>query len=140
VPPPAHCVAFFPAGAGPRFAANFDMRLAAGARPMSGGEPAFALWVRHRDAGAANPLAALVALADALPPAAMVAFARPAPISTMTWALDLLSAPDDGAGAWRLLRSASEHAADGYSVQAMMLWDERGRPLCLGRQTVALFA
>ena len=42
--------------------------------------------------------------------------------------------------AWYLLRSASVHAADGYSVQTMQIWDERGRMLLRGRQCVAVFA
>jgi acyl-CoA thioesterase len=58
----------------------------------------------------------------------------------MTWTLDVLGDAGGGAGAWRLLRSTSEHAADGYSAQTMELWDEGGRILCVGRQTVALFA
>lgn len=68
----------------------------------------------------------------------MVAFPSPAPISTVTWSLDLLQ--PIAAGGWRLLASQSEQAADGYSLQAMSLWSAEGRRLAVGRQTVAIFA
>ena len=81
---------------------------------------------------------ALLAVADALPPAAFTAYTRPAPISTITWSLDLLGPLQPTQ--WYLLRSASVHAADGYSVQSMQVWDECGRLLLRGRQCVAVFA
>ncbi|HRP12621.1 MAG TPA: thioesterase family protein, partial [Terricaulis sp.] len=81
---------------------------------------------------------ALLAMADCPPPAAMVHFPNPAPISTITWSIDLLGAPLSAEG-WRLLRSSSDHARDGYSMQNMMMWDEAGAPLAIGRQAVAIF-
>ncbi|MFC3076611.1 acyl-CoA thioesterase [Phenylobacterium terrae] len=135
---PEDCPPFFEAPRG-GFFQNFEMRLAAGARPMSpGAEPAFTVWVRHLDHAGVDPVVSLLALADSLPPAAMVAFPAPAPISTVTWSLDILQPVQ--AGEWRLLSSASEQAADGYSLQAMSLWSREGRRLAAGRQTVAIFA
>ena len=43
-------------------------------------------------------------------------------------------------GDWFLLRSTSEHAHDGYSAQAMQVWDENGGLVMLGRQSVTVFA
>lgn len=137
-PGPQDCAPFFD---GPRggFFQNFEMRLAAGARPLTpGAEPGFTVWVRHLDDAGVDPVVSLLALADSLPPAAMVAFPSPAPISTVTWSLDLLQ--PIAAGGWRLLASQSEQAADGYSLQAMSLWSAEGRRLAVGRQTVAIFA
>ena len=79
-----------------------------------------------------------LALGDALPPAAMTSFPEWAPISTMTWSIDLIDLPADLDG-WHLLRSTSEHARDGYSTQNMDLWDASGRHLAAGRQLIALF-
>lgn len=141
VPPPDDCAPFIPPGmqqAAPRFMANFAMRLAAGARPLTGAaDPEAALWLRHHEAKGAHAETALVALADAPSPAAMIQFPEPGPISTMTWTIDLVGAADPGA--WALARSRSEFARDGYSAQAMALWDEAGALLAVGRQTVALF-
>jgi acyl-CoA thioesterase len=119
---------------------NFETRLAAGGRIMeqSAPRPEFGVWTRFLDVGAADPITALLALADCLPPAAMVHFPQPGPISTMTWTVDV-TAPPTNVDAWHLLWASSEHAAQGYSMQAMTLWDEAGRPLAVGRQAVAIF-
>jgi hypothetical protein len=38
-----------------------------------------------------------------------------------------------------LLWASSEQAGEGYSMQAMTLWDDAGKPLAVGRQVVAIF-
>ncbi len=138
---PEQCAPFFPpAMAKTGFFQNFEMKLAAGLRPMSGGgAPEFTVWVRHRDDDGVDPVIALLALADSLPPAAMIQFPAPAPISTMTWMIDLFQPVARGDNGWYLLRSRSEQAADGYSFQAMDVWDDSGRRVAVGRQVVALF-
>ena len=126
------------AGAVPAFLANFELRPAAGALPVSGADnPEIVAWIRHLDAADIDPVVALVALADALPPAAFTAYQRPAPVSSINWSFDLLGAPP--AGQWFLLRSASQYAGDGYSSQQMQVWDIDGRLLMRGRQCVAVF-
>lgn len=138
VPGPDDCEPFRMGDAGPGFFQNFEMRLAAGARPFSqDGPPQFMAWVRHLDDEGVHPEVSLLALADSLPPAALVVFPRRGPISTMTWGIDFCE-PITG-GDWFLLRSASEQAADGYSQQAMDVWSREGVRVATGRQTVALF-
>lgn len=139
VPAPLDCEPFFPEGhTPPGFFPNFEMRLAAGARPLSGADkPEFTVWVRHVEEGGVDPTIALVALADSLPPAAMVQFPAMAPISTMSWGVDFFQ-PVTSRG-WHLLRSTSEQGADGYSLQSMSLWEAAGRRIAAGRQAVALF-
>lgn len=137
VPRPESCRPIEPGQIGPRFMSNFDMRPVAGGLPLSGADPDVTFWIRHRDAAGADPVTALTALADSLPPAAMTQFTAPAPISTMTWSFDVFghTAPD----AWHLLRSESEIARDGYSAQAMTVWDADGTLLASGRQLIAVF-
>jgi acyl-CoA thioesterase len=128
------CTRYFIEGREPKFARHFDVRLAAGSRPV---EPHFLLWARHGDASGTHPETAFIALADAPPPAAFATFPKIAPISTLTWSLELLSrtAPD----AWVKIATESEVAADGYSAQTSSFWSEDGRPIAVARQTVALF-
>lgn len=123
----------------PAFTANFQVRPAGGARPISGAaQPELLNWVRHRDASGVDPAVALVAMADAMPPAAFTSYTAPAPISSINWSFDLLQpAPQ---GEWFLLRSLSQHAGDGYSSQDMQVWDAQGRAVMRGRQSVAVFA
>ena len=140
VAPPDQCEPFHKGDTSqaPSFIRQFDFRVAGGGRPGTGEPPEYLLWIRHRDLGATS-LSALIALGDAPPPPAMTLFQKFGPISTMTWALDVVGLPDEGDDGWRLLRSKSETIGDGYSTQEMHLWDSRGRPLILARQNVAIF-
>lgn len=129
-------------GTAPRgFWNNFETRLAAGARlfDRNAERPEFTTWTRFLDTGGADPTTALLAIADCLPPAAMVLFPQPAPISTVTWTVDIARVPESLEG-WHLLWASSEHAGEGYSLQNMAMWSERGDLLAVGRQAVAIFA
>jgi len=140
VPRPDACEGFFPNGIGPAFRVHFDLRLAGGARPITGAPDADVLiWGRHSDAAAPADAVSLLALADAPPPAAMSAFTAPAVISSMTWMIDVLDPVALTAPGWKLLRATAETIADGYSAQAMTIWGEDGRALVAGRQSVAVF-
>jgi acyl-CoA thioesterase len=113
-------------------------------RPVSmklftpGEPPEMVTWMRLRDAAGVDPTIALLAIADSLPPAALVAFPEPAPISTMTWSIDLRQ-PLETPG-WLLIRSSSEHAASGYSQQSTTIWTADGIRIATSGQTVAIFA
>jgi acyl-CoA thioesterase len=120
---------------------NFETRLASGARLFdpTAERPEFTTWTRFLDTGGADPTTALLAIADCLPPAAMVLFPQPAPISTMTWTVDVAHVPRSFDG-WHLLWASSEQASEGYSLQNMTMWSESGELIATGRQTVAIFA
>ena len=78
-----------------------------------------------------------VAIADALPPAAMSLIDGWGPISTTTWQLNVIHAgPSDG---WFLLESVADQAADGASAQYMAIWNHDGRAVATATQSVALF-
>jgi acyl-CoA thioesterase len=97
-------------------------------------------WVRLRDRDGVHPLVALLAVADCLPPVALKLLGRPAPVSSLTWQLNLLGeapATDDG---WWLLRSTSDYASAGSSSQAMAIWATDGTPVAEQMQSVAVFA
>lgn len=128
------------AGARPGFWNEFETRLAGGGRMFdtTAPKPEFMVWARFLDVEGADPVTAMLAMADCLPPAALVHFPTPGPISTMTWTIDVLRTPTRAA-AWYLLWSSSEYASDGYSMQAMTMWSEAGEPLAVGRQAVAIF-
>jgi len=126
-------------GSEPAFISNFDVRPAGGSMPASGSDhPEFIAWVRHLDASGVDPAVALIALGDSLPPAAICSLTEFAPISSMTWTLDL---PQSAiSGEWFLLRSVSQQAQDGYSLEIIEIWDESGKLVLSGSQTVAIFA
>jgi acyl-CoA thioesterase len=142
VPGPDDCQAFSEASSlRPAFVDNFDIRKAGGAGPMSNdGPPRFLAWVRHRGAEWVDPATALVALADALPPATTAVFTDWAPISTMSWTLHICTDEVPKPTEWLLLESSSTFTRDGYSHQSMTLWDSASRPIIQASQTVAVFA
>ena len=131
---------FFREMPGLNFVQHFDSRLAAGNFPFSGKEPTMTLWLRHRDPAAPVSTVALVALADAPPPASMVKFKKFARISTMTWSIDMLTDKLETDGGWWLVRTTAETLADGYSSQAMTVWNSERKPMRVARQNVAVFA
>ncbi len=145
VAPPGPSSTFFTPGIAPKHTKYFDGQFAGGEMLFSGGKnPTMALWIRHRDpvtraATGADAMVALLALADAPPPAVFVLYDKFVPISTMTWHIDMLTddlSTDDG---WWLLRVETESADLGYSGQAMTIWNAAGRPVAAARQTVAVF-
>ena len=124
----------------PKFIQHFDTRVVKSEVPFSGSaDPGYELWVRHADQNAKG-IVALVALADMPPPAVMPALTQPAPVSSMTWAFNVLTDEFSQQGDWWLLGSFAEHAKDGYSSQNMTIHDESGELVVAGRQNVAVFS
>lgn len=124
----------------PGFAHNFDVLKAGASVPMSGAEKGEMLvWCRHNTPVGDDQTAALLALADVLPPACFTMFQEPAPISTITWSVEFLQPEVDVSNNWFLFHTIAEHTADGYSSQAMYLYDEQRRPVLAHRQNVTIF-
>ena len=139
VPPPAYLPAFFDEPFAPQFSRQFDAHFAGGALPVSGAEtPEFFLWVRHRDHAAPDEVASIIALGDVAPPGAMTMFVTPAPISTITWSVDVLADNFTGFG-WHLIQVVAESVGEGYSSQRMTLWHSNGTAIFAARQSVAVF-
>lgn len=140
MPPPERCDYFAPPELRPAFTKHFDTRLAKGDRPFSQSDDhEFFLWVRHEDEKAEG-IVALLALADMPPPAVMPKFKEFAPISSMTWMVNVLSANPVSKDGWWLLQSRGENASEGYSSQDMLVWNSDGELVIAGRQSVAIFA
>lgn len=138
-PPPDECPVYMDVGMGPHFAGHFETRLVRGGRPMSGSrEHDHFIWVRHKDQGAEG-LTALLALADMPPPAVMPMFTEFAPISSMTWMVNVMTDAPQTEDGWWLLRSRAENASNGYSSQDMLIWNTSGELVVAGRQSVAIF-
>ncbi|CAM3040883.1 Thioesterase family protein [Sphingomonas antarctica] len=113
------------------FLRNFDVM------PWDRGKGTIRAWRRLRERAGLDPEIELMAIADALPPAAMSLIDGWGPISTTTWQFNVIeAAAGDG---WFLLEAVANHAAHGASVQAMNLWNHEGRAVATATQSVALF-
>jgi hypothetical protein len=124
---------------------HFEARHALGSTLFSGAsDPAFNVWMRHRDSVLApGPrLARRVALADVVPTPALALTHQIAPVSTMTWSIDMVL-PDEGRDdlidgrGWHLLTSRTDAISNGYSSQQMTVWRAGGTQVLSGRQVVA---
>ncbi len=125
----------------PVFTQHFDMRPSTGPNLIMGQDSADLLtWVRFCEEPVCDPAVALLALGDALPPAALKLMRVFGPVSSMNWTLQMLCdapATDDG---WWLLRSTTHYARQGFSAQDMTIWNRTGQPIAIGGQGVALYS
>lgn len=130
---------FFESGFGPAFSKNFECLLAKGGHPISGSDQhEHFIWVRHKDPNA-NDMAALLGIADMPPPAVLPMFKELAPISTMTWMINILDTDITTTDGWWLMRSAADHSREGYSSQDMQVWNTSGDLVISAQQNVAIF-
>lgn len=97
-------------------------------------------WVRLNKREGLDPMVELIAVADCLPPAALKLVGGSAPVSSMTWQLNILGPAPTTADGWWLLRANTDYAKDGSSSQAMAIWNTDGVPIAEQMQSVAIFA
>lgn len=97
-------------------------------------------WARLRAPGGIDPMMEVMAIGDALPPAAFKLFGKDSvPLSSLTWIVNLLTPTPGTTDGWWLLSAKTEHAVDGGSSQTIMLWNAAGEPIAQAMQSVAIF-
>ena len=119
------------------FTQNFELL---DRRDASIGAAEWLRWVRLNEREGLDPMVELIAVADCLPPAALKLIGGPAPVSSMTWQLNLLGAAPVTRDGWWLLRATADYAKDGSSSQQMAIWNADGLPIAEQMQSVAIFA
>lgn len=98
-------------------------------------------WARLRERAGLDPAVELMAIGDALPPAALKLLGKgPAPVSSLTWMLNLLAAAPLTGDGWWLLSARTDFAEHGGSSQTMRIWNAAGALVAEGMQSVAIFA
>lgn len=96
-------------------------------------------WHRLREREGLDGASELMAIADALPPAAMGAMEKAGPVSTMNWQFNLLTETPQTDHGWWWVDAEGHQAANGSSSQYMSLRNARGEPVMMGMQSVAVF-
>jgi len=98
-------------------------------------------WARLRARDGLHPMVELMAIGDALPPAAFKLIEdRRAPLSSLNWQINFVTAEPRTEDGWWLLASTADVARDGYSSQRMTVWSATGAPVAEAMQGVAIFA
>jgi acyl-CoA thioesterase len=150
--PPEQCVALPNApGLTPEFTRHFDICWAQGSLPFCASpESAIGGWTRFKqdDTGADNASPAsiehILALIDVWPPAVLPMFKKPAPISSLSWTVEVIAdinAPDlPGASNCWQYRATTDVADHGFAYIGAELRNNNGALVALSRQTVMVFA
>ena len=97
-------------------------------------------WVRLIDRTGLDPAVEVMAVADALPPAAFQLLGKAfKPLSSLTWIVNLLTPAPATTDGWWLLAAETDYARGGSSSQTMRLWNAAGELVVEGMQSVAIF-
>lgn len=97
-------------------------------------------WARLRDRSVLDPMVEMMAIGDALPPAAFKLFGKDfVPLSSLTWIVNLLTPEPKTTDGWWLLAADSTFARNGCSSQTMAVWNADGIKVAEGMQSVAIF-
>lgn len=136
--PPAEATELY-TGPNDFFTGNFDFL---DLKDDAQGPAEWLRWGRLRARDGLDPVVELMAIADALPPGALklLGAQRLAPLSSLTWIVNLLDPAPRTTDGWWLLSARCDHAANGCSSQTMRIWNAQGRLVAEGMQSVAIFA
>ncbi|WP_372964969.1 acyl-CoA thioesterase [Marinobacter sp.] len=128
-------------GLSPEFTQHIEMRWAFGHMPFSGkGGREMGGWMQFREVPECLTDAHIIALVDAWPPAILPHLKRPAPASSLSWALEIVHPrPVLEPGDWLLYRAKIDQAGAGYGHTHAGIWTARGELVALSRQTVTVF-
>ncbi|NYT39876.1 thioesterase family protein [Sphingomonas sp. R-74633] len=97
-------------------------------------------WARLRARDDLHPFVELMAIGDALPPAAFKLLAeKRTPLSSLNWQINFQNPAPATTDGWWLLHASAGTARDGYSTQRMTIWDSAGEPIAEAMQGVAIF-
>jgi acyl-CoA thioesterase len=97
-------------------------------------------WGRLRERDELDPETHLLAVADALPPAAFALIRdNKVTMSSLTWSVNILVPRPTTTDGWWLLHTRTERAVAGYSSQRMTVWNADGVPVVDAMQGVAVF-
>lgn len=124
----------------PAYFRRFDVHLIEGHRPLAHQDHGYVLTaLRHKDTASQQGIESLVALADALPPAALIRLKKFTAVATISWMMNFYHEdPQTQHGWWRL--DGRLHQADnGYSTETFSIWNSDGDLVAQGQQCVAIF-
>lgn len=139
-PEEAMLLPFIP-GLTPDFTQHLEFRFGEGGLPFTGSADWLTrTYVRLRQARGIDAELMAVMLADAGPTPALSRLNRPAPASSVSWALELrpVSAEVPHDGIWRMDKEALA-VGEGYVNERTHLWTPSGELAALGYQVVAVY-
>jgi hypothetical protein len=127
-------------GLTPKFLQHFHMRWLKGGLLYTGNPTASAVISVGMKESVTATEEHVLAIADAPPPLAMAYLSAPAPGSSMSWTLEMLteSVAELPLHGYRL-DAELVAASGGYTSQSVMIWGPHGEPIALSRQSMVVF-
>ena len=127
-------------GLTPQFLQHFQMRWLKGALLYTGTPASSAVIGVGMKEDVAATEEHLLAIADAPPPLALSYLSAPAPGSSMSWTMEMLteSVPELPVRGYRLDAELLA-AGGGYTSQSVTIWGPHGEPIALSRQSMVVF-
>lgn len=126
----------------PRFFRHFELAIEQGQIPFSWSKHShYHGWMRFKTPVKHFNYTHLITLIDAWPPAVIQQLKLPAPVSTVSWDLELVQPLVlNSDQPWFGYQVDTKLAANGYAHTEATIWDEQSRVIALSRQTIAVFA
>lgn len=130
----------FVPGISPEFTRYVDYRWTHESMPYLGnGDGSSDGWIRLREASAVTPDRFML-LADAWPSPALAMLQGPAPVSSLTWSLEIFDlGSHHRTDAWWRIHACIDAASSGYVHEDALIWAPDGSPAARSRQTVSVY-
>jgi len=128
-------------GVTPNYHQYYEMRWVRGEPPFVGArDPGAIILARLAEPTFAYTEAEFLAIADTVPPPVLSLLERPAPLSSMTCSLEMIS-PEAvyGTNQWIRFESELHDAHSGYAWQTVRMYAESGVLLAICHQSIAVF-
>lgn len=124
----------------PNFAQNFEVRWLSGGLPFTASAIPEAVVEIAMPGEEKTTVEHVLAIADVIPPVALAYLEMPAPGSSVTWTLEMLTEQTEHLPPRGFRVDATLVAAgSGYTSQSVMLWGPGGEPVALSRQSMVVF-
>ena len=125
----------------PRFFRHYELAIEQGQIPFSWSKHShYHGWMRFKEAVSEFNYTHLISLIDAWPPAIIQQLKLPAPVSTVSWDIELVQPLAPGSeNPWFGYQVDTKLANGGYAHTEATIWDDKERVIALSRQTIAVF-
>lgn len=125
----------------PRFFRHYDLAIEQGQIPFSWSKHShYHGWMRFKEGVSNFDYTHLISLIDAWPPAIIQQLKLPAPVSTVSWDIEMVQPLKiSGDNPWFGYQVDTKLASGGYAHTEATIWDDQERVVALSRQTIAVF-
>jgi hypothetical protein len=124
----------------PSFAQHFEVKWLRGGLPFTATALPEAVFEIGMPGESKTTTEHVLAIADVPPPVALAYLDAPAPGSSVTWSLEMLTESTEHLAPRGFRLDATLVAAgDGYTSQSVMVWGPGGEPVALSRQSMVVF-